>query len=131
MGRGECGWGDGVRDGGRGGWILGDVWIFAADEGPYAGQTHDGDDEAKCGADIAEALAGDFAGSDAPLGGEEPDAIGEVPADGDHGDDVDGEHDGVGELLLDFGEGGVGVLGELDAHEALANDVLADVEDGD
>ena len=39
-------------------------------------------------------------------------AVCEVPADGDHGDDVDGQHPGVGELLLDLGEGGVGVLGE-------------------
>ena len=46
--------------------------------------------EAEHGADIAKALAGGFAGGDAPLGGEEPDAVGEVPADGDHGDDVDG-----------------------------------------
>ncbi len=79
----------------------------------------------------AEALAGGFAGSDAPLGGEEPDAVSEVPADGDHGDDVDGQHPGVGELLLHLGEGGVGMLGQADAHEALAEDVLGDVGEGD
>ena len=33
--------------------------------------------------------------------------------------------------MLDFGEGGVGVLGENDAGEALAIDVLGDVGEGD
>ena len=87
-------------------------------------QRADADD----GADVAEVLAGLVAGGDAPLGGEEPDAVGEVPGGGDHGDDVDGEHPGVGELVLDLGEGCAGVLGERDAAEALTPDVLDDVE---
>src|SRR5271170_3681624 len=82
-------------------------------------------------ADPAEFLAGFVAGGDAPLGGEEPDAVGEVPGGGDHGDDVDGEHPGVGELDLDFVEGGAGVLGKGDAAEALSPDVLDDVKEGD
>ena len=80
-------------------------------------------------ADIAEALARDcLAGRDAPLGGEEPDAVGEVPADGDHRDDVDGEHPGIGEFVLHFGEGRAGIFREADAHETLTQDVLDDVE---
>src|ERR1019366_6906154 len=131
MGWIESSRGDGVRDCRGWGRVLWNVGILAADEGPDAGEAHDGEDEGEGGAGIAEALAGDFAGGDAPLGGKEPDAVCEVPADGDHGDDVDGEHPGIRQLLLDLGEGGVGVLRELDAHEALADDVLAYIEDGD
>ena len=54
-----------------------------------------------------------------------------MPGGGDHGDDVDGEHPGVGEFDLNFVEGGAGVLGKRDAAEALAPDVLRDVEERD
>ncbi len=90
------------------------------DEGPDAGQAHDHEDDAESGADLSEAFARNRTGSDAPLGREEPDAVGEVPADGDHGDDVDGEHDGVGEFLLHLCERGAGIFRKADAHEALA-----------
>ena len=68
-------------------------------QGPSRRAVPDGD------TGVAEALARSFAGSDAPLGGKEPDAVGEVPADSDHRDHVDGEHPGVGKLVLDFGKG--------------------------
>src|SRR5664280_1022037 len=115
----------------RGGKDILSVLVLGADEGPDAGETHDEQDDAEGCACVAETLACDFAGSDTPLGGEEPDAIGEVPANGDHGDDIDGEHEGIGEFVLDLGEGGAGVLREADAHETLTEDVLADVEDCD
>ena len=54
-----------------------------------------------------------------------------MPGGGDHGDDVDGEHPGVGELVLDLGEGGAGVLWQADSAEALTPDVLDDVDEGD
>ena len=82
-------------------------------------------------ADITEALACSFAGRDAPLGGKEPDAVGEVPADGDHGNHVDGEHPWVGEFVLDFGKGHAGIVGQIGAGETLADDVLNDVEERD
>ena len=111
--------------------IFRDVGVLAADEGPDAGQAHDGEHDAEGSADVAEALAGGFAGGDAPLGGEEPDAVGEVPADGDHGDDVDGEHPGVGELHAALWRRRRRDAREADAHEALASDVLGDVGEGD
>ena len=76
------------------------VLVFGADEGPDAGESHDEQDEAEGSAYIAETLASYLAGGDAPLGGKEPDAIGKVPADGDHGDDVNGEHERVAEFML-------------------------------
>lgn len=96
-----------------------------------ADEAHEAEGCAAEAAYPAEFFAGLVAGGDAPLGGEEPDAIAEVPACGDHGDDVDGEHPWVGELVLDFGEGCAGVLGERDAAEALSPDVLDDIEEGD
>ncbi len=86
-------------------WVFRDVGVLAAYEGPDAGESHDADDEAEGGADVAEAFASDIAGSDTPLGGKKPDAIGEVPADGDHGDDVKGEQEWVLEFLLNFVKG--------------------------
>src|SRR5215469_2568098 len=126
----------GGRDVGRrdeGGYrnILRRVLVFGADESPDAGDAHRAEDYAAGEADPSEAVAGGFAGGDAPLGREEPDAVGEVPADGDHGDDVDRKHDGMRELLLDLPEGGVGMLRQADPGEALTPDVLADVEEGD
>ena len=103
----------------------------AADDGVDAGEAHEAEGDADDGADVAEVLAGLVAGGDAPLGGEEPDAVGEVPAGGDHGDDVDGEHPGVGELDAGPWEGCAGVLGKADAAEALTPDVLDDVDEGD
>ena len=125
-----AGWSERLRDG-EAASVFRRVGVFAADEGPDAGESHDREHDAERGADIAEALARGFAGSDAPLGGEEPDAVREVPADGDHGDDVDGEHPGIRQLMLHLGEGRVGIFGQADAHEALAKDVLDDVSEGD
>src|SRR4029078_7712006 len=65
------------------------IFVFRADEYPDARESHEEENDAECCADVAETLAGDVAGCDAPLGGKEPYAISEVPADGDHGDDVD------------------------------------------
>jgi hypothetical protein len=42
-----------------------------------------------------------------------------VPADGDHGDGVGGQHPGILQLVLDFGEGHAGVVGQVCADEAL------------
>ena len=110
---------------------LGRVWIFAADERPDAGQSHDRKHHAKRGADIAKSLARGLAGRDAPLGREEPDAVSKMPADGDHGDHVDGQHPGIGQLHAAPWEGRAGILGQADAHEALPQDVLHDVSEGD
>ena len=104
---------------------------WCGDDGVDADEAHEAEGCAAESADPAEFLAGLVAGGDAPLGGEEPDAVGEVPGGGDHGDDVDGEHPRVRELVLDLGEGCAGVLGERDAGEALAVEVLDDVEEGD
>src|SRR3974390_2544203 len=54
---------------------VGRVLVLRADEGPDARQAHEQKHETQRGADIAEALAGDGAGGDAPLSGEEPDAV--------------------------------------------------------
>src|SRR5258708_5822024 len=126
----NCGCGQGDAGGLSGHYVFGGVGVFI-DDGPDADEAHEAEGCAAEAADVAEALAGLFAGGDAPLGGEEPDAVGEVPGGSDHGDDVDGEHPGVGELDLNFGEGCAGVLGERDAAEALPPYVLDDVEEGD
>src|SRR5580698_2165023 len=109
-------------------YVFGHVGIFAADEGPDAGQAYGDDNYAKCCADIAEALAGYGSRRDAPLGGEKPNAVREMPADGDHGDNVNGQHPRVLQLDLHLVEGRVGIFGKADAGESLAIDMLADVE---
>src|ERR1700735_1185623 len=110
---------------------LGGVLVLRLDERPDTGEAHNTDQNAESCADIAKALARNFSGSDAPLGREQPDAIREVPADGDHGDDVDGEHPGISELVLYFREGCAGIFRQADAHEALAQHMLEDVSEGD
>src|SRR5271154_1940939 len=117
-----------------GGWVVGVFWrvlVVGSDEGVEAGEAEAAERYTQRGADVAEALAGGVTGGDAPLGAEEPDAVGEVPADGDHGDDVNGEHPGVGKLMLHLGEGCAGVFGKAGAHESLTQDVLDDVDEGD
>ena len=102
-------------------------FVLRSDESPDAGQSHHAEHDAEGDADIAKASARGFAGRDAPLGGEQPDAVGEVPADGDHGDHVNGDHHGIGEFVLHFRTPRRGSQ-EADAHEALAQDMLDDVE---
>ena len=111
--------------------VFGSVLVVGSDEGVEAGETEAAKDEADRGADVSEALASFFAGGDAPLSAKEPDAVGEVPADGDHGDGVDGEHPGILQLHLYFVEGGAGVFRQVDAHEALVQNVLNDVDESD
>src|SRR6476659_6305162 len=120
----------GRSDQSRNGYILRGVLVLRADEGPYAGQSHQQEDDAESAACVCEAFARNGTGSDAPLCREEPDAVSEVPADGDHGDDVDGEHDGVGKFLLHLCKCSAGIFRQADSHEALAQDMLTDVEDG-
>src|SRR5580658_1346411 len=107
------------------------VLIFGTDGRPDAGQAHGAEHNSAGEADPSEAFARGFAGCDAPFCGEEPDAVGKVPADGDHGDGVDGEHEWVRKLDLNFVECGVGMLGEHDAGEALPPDVLNNVGESD
>src|SRR5215472_15054016 len=123
----------GGRDVGRrdeGGYrnILRRVLVFGADESPDAGDAHRAEDYAAGEADPSEAVAGGFAGGDAPLGREEPDAVGEVPADGDHGEAVDRKRAGMRELLLDLPEGGVGMLTWSERGEAPTPDAPSNEE---
>src|SRR5580698_3761115 len=111
-----------VRDGG--------VGVHGADERPDAGDSHAGEQDAEGETDPGKTAARGFSGDDAPLGGEEPDAIGEVPADGDHCDGVDGGDPGIGEFVLHFVECVVRILGQADAHEALGRYVIGDVGEG-
>jgi len=111
--------------------VFRNVRILAADGCPDACQSHDGQADAEREAYIPEVLAGLLAGSDAPLGGEEPDTVREVPADGDHGDDVYGEHPGVLQLYLHLVECRIGMVRKVDAGEALPVYMLRDVGEGD
>jgi len=54
-----------------------------------------------------------------------------VPADGDHGDDVYGEHPGVLQLYLHLVECRIGMVRKVDAGEALPVYMLRDVGEGD
>src|SRR4029453_3888824 len=75
--------------------------------------------------------AGGFSGDDAPLGEEEPDAVGEVPRSGDQADHVEDEQRRVIELLLYFAEGCAGMDVEVDAGEAHRPSVPKDVSECD
>ncbi len=107
--------------------VVGSVLILRPDKRPDAGDSHAGKQHSERDADITEAAARSFSRRNAPLGGEEPDAVGKVPADGDHRNHVDGKDPRIRKLVLHFGECHAGILRQAHAHEALRRNVVCDI----
>src|SRR4029078_831612 len=72
-----------------------------------------------------------FTDGDAPLGAEQPDAIGEMPGSGEQSNEIERQLPGDYQLALDFAKGGAGMRVQVDAGKAQMPDVPADVGEGD
>ena len=102
---------------------------FGADEGPDAIETDGAKNDAAGEANPGEAPPRLFAWRDTPLGREEPDSVGKVPADGDHGDDVEGQDPGIRKFCLHLVKRHARIVGQVRAHETLGGHVVADVNE--
>ena len=82
-------------------------------------------------ADVAEAAPGRVPGGDAPLGREQPQAVGEVPGSAEDPNSVKRYGPGVLKFQLHFAEGCVGMSQDVNPAEAQVPGVPHDVAEGD
>jgi len=97
-------------------------------ERPHGHRSHGYEQQTDSEADVAEAASGRVAGGDPPLGGEQPQAIGEVPGGTENSQRVKGKRPGVLKLQLYFAERGIGMSQEVDTTKAQVPRVPHDVE---
>src|SRR6185369_3740104 len=97
-------------------------------ERPHGHRSHGHEQQTDSEADVAEAASGRVAGGDPPLGGEQPQAIGEVPGGTENSQRVKGKRPGVLKLQLYFAERGIGMSQEVDTTKAQVPGVPHDVE---
>src|SRR5574340_1158913 len=96
-----------------------------------AGQAHAAHHQEEQQADDQQVPARALAGGDAPLGAEQPDAVGEVPRRRDQADDVEDELPRDRQLRLHFAERRAREGVQVDPVEAQVPDVPADIEEDD
>ena len=100
-------------------------------ESVHAGRADRNQAESEREADIAKAAARLFTGGDAPLRGEQPQAVAEMPGSGDDADRVKGDHPRILKFCLDLGERLHGMRRQVHAGEAQEIGVLHHVDERD
>src|SRR5581483_2144872 len=85
-------------------------WIGRRDECPHCHHPHDHKQQSNHQARRADFAPCALPLCDSPFGTEKPDSIGEVPRRADDRDDVNGEHPGIHQFLLNLAKSGAGIL---------------------